>query len=644
MLTGYPTLLNQIKSAGVLWHGSSQPDMDMTQVSLQEMFKPHKIAAMAARHVFHNEFEGLSSLFEFLQSEKQLPGGDIAMILKYCLSAFPYILSQGCGSMHGENFADSENAVITKEYTLLELWFRSQASAKLIYALQNLCVTLNIYPAICFSTMLECCKDLLGTIKLGSGIAMDSRDETMCANWAVRMPKFCPNPGTRQCGGCMLVSYCSFECRKDNWEYHKLVCGGTRSPPEAREAYASGTMNGAKPIDARETVETGESVDAGGSICMDAEKSVDACESMDASKMTDACTAGDIDAGESMSETTGQEREATWTHMVLWDKVPAFGLLGDCPPSRAAGTKELPNPLRLCFDECFDLNNVVETICQMSGDYSGEVKLYINCTNPKAVARNIIICSLLMSLAEGQVDSSAVDAAIAVWYSAYLTPFQFLFVIETIRCLLSQFQSLLPSASRSLFDRMFDRDDQNMGFIHKTVDDLAEIFDSTADAEGLLFHGHVGIKSRIRARFSGLHICKHLYTMQFLPWASMQLHPTRESSLQKFDSSARVDEFRVGSHAAALARFRHSGVLLPFGQFSGHHALPNPTLFQAIPTSHAAWIAEANALDPLSGWNIEKVKTHSMGEIYMHTVLISSNYDLCSNLKVLTRWQCISRS
>lgn len=57
---------------------------------------------------------------------------------------------------------------------------------------------------------------------------------SVCLQYSMHRCKICGKSSTFVCSVCKVVSYCSKECQKRDWKYHKLICGKIQSDYTSR--------------------------------------------------------------------------------------------------------------------------------------------------------------------------------------------------------------------------------------------------------------------------------------------------------------------------------------------------------------------------------------------------------------------------
>eukprot|EP00250_Pteridium_aquilinum_P007264 c1701_g1_i1 orf=1-1173(-) len=210
----------------------------------------------------------------------------------------------------------------------------------------------------------------------------------------------------------------------------------------------------------------------------------------------------------------------------LWGNVPAYGILG-----RHIKADDIPHNLSLCFCASGDLRNVIETVCQLPDMYGGQVTIYINDHNPLIMARNFLMLKLLQVYCY-----DALDAVIALWYSAAMTHSQSI-VIDGV-----------------------------------VIDTLKSTVGCGRDKEL-----HVDFKphsSSTLSVYDGFKIWPLLARMSACKATMQEVWSCRSEKLKgglKFNGKTAC---LWPSHQVAWEEFCERGLLLPFGAYHMHHCAP----------------------------------------------------------------------
>ncbi|EME83216.1 uncharacterized protein MYCFIDRAFT_45968 [Pseudocercospora fijiensis CIRAD86] len=170
----------------------------------------------------------------------------------------------------------------------------------------------------------------------------------------------CGNHGTRVCGGCRLVLYCSGECQKAHWQDHKKYC---RSPLIKSDWEPGWIREGRVPTFVVPTEQAGQ-------------------------------------------EPFGGKK-------FFWGNVPAFDIV-NLPGNEG---KNFAGNLRLLFAASGDLRNVFLTLASLPSSYSGTVTATVNDLDFEVVARNVIMLLIMLS---AENNTLATQSIIHLWYSAFL--------------------------------------------------------------------------------------------------------------------------------------------------------------------------------------------------------------------------------
>lgn len=295
---------------------------------------------------------------------------------------------------------------------------------------------------------------------------------------------------------------------------------------------------------------------------------------------------------ESASDTTGLRSKPVSTSSkkailksesdFLWGNVPAYSILG-----QDIKAVDIPQNLFLCFSASGDLRNVIETICQLPNKFAGQVTVYINDHNPMVVARNFLMLKLLQVY-----HYDAVDAIIALWYSAAMTHSQSIVtdgvVIDTlkntVRCgKQGEFQvNFKPFSSSTL-----------------SVENGAQVWPLLARMSASKCSMQSIWSSRMEKLKSGL----------------------------KFDCKTACLR---PSHQVAWKEFQEQGLLLPCGACHAHHCAPNKFLLHPLD----GWVISGDA-NPFSGWDIMNVlATGTMHGVAKSDLFASLFFHLRSKLQI----------
>ncbi len=110
----------------------------------------------------------------------------------------------------------------------------------------------------------------------------------------------------------------------------------------------------------------------------------------------------------------------------LWGNVPAYGLFGN-------HLGNLPGHIWVCFAASGDLQNTIETVCQLPEHFQGSLAVYLNDYDPKIAFKNLLRLELLRFYG-----FEAIDTVIALWCSVLLTANQLLVGDNAARTLLDR--------------------------------------------------------------------------------------------------------------------------------------------------------------------------------------------------------------
>ncbi|GJE94082.1 zf-MYND and DUF4470 domain-containing protein [Phanerochaete sordida] len=184
-------------------------------------------------------------------------------------------------------------------------------------------------------------------------------DEAPCAFVNPATRDECLKAGSRVCGGCRLVKYCSKRCQKKHWQLHARDCKDPIRSQDWQPAWVE--PDGVRvPLFA-----------------------------------------------------TGLVGMHPLSHgLPLWGRNPAMDILN--LPADVAAT----NPdINLAFIASGDLRNVVRTVNGLPADYAGKLTILLNDEDDYITARNIILLQLLANILDKR---KAADVALHFWYSAFI--------------------------------------------------------------------------------------------------------------------------------------------------------------------------------------------------------------------------------
>ncbi|PYI11901.1 hypothetical protein BO78DRAFT_440822 [Aspergillus sclerotiicarbonarius CBS 121057] len=268
--------------------------------------------------------------------------------------------------------------------------------------------------------------------------------------------------------------------------------------------------------------------------------------------------------GDEMAEYFGENK-------YLWGNLPAIDLL-------RLGSNEgegYDQTLRVLFAASGDLRNLVKTIAQLPSSYSQPLEITVNDLDFDVVARNIVL--LLLSLAVEEADE-AVDCIIHLWYSAFVRESDIDILQRRVRPLIEDVCGKIKGkTAESLFAKTWKFGQRSLRVVLK------------------------------KSSWSRL-----LHFME-VP-ASLTVERARMIRAANTLAESRQD-YRdrhmcclSPSHRIAFNKFRHDGLLLPFGYPRHEFQVPNPTFFQ----THNSWPMKDDA-DPRSGWSSKEVSDMSSG-------------------------------
>ncbi|KAI9670303.1 MAG: hypothetical protein M1831_006517 [Alyxoria varia] len=245
----------------------------------------------------------------------------------------------------------------------------------------------------------------------------------------------------------------------------------------------------------------------------------------------------------------------------LWGNTPAIDVLQLEQNEGESYAKDLS----VCFAASGNIRNVLQTVVSVPESYKGTLKVVMNDIDMDVVALNFCIIALL---ARGPLEKEdCLDTVIHLWYSARLKPSHVDAVKAHVRPIVAD-----------VVDKI-----QNQG--------ASQMLSKKMKLTG-------GNTLRV--------ILKRDQWMQLL--SKLDSEPPAAVAKQSRDTmlSARIDhhdralfEIRRNLHQrCSRNKFRHDGVLVPFGACADECTIPNPFLH----TSTGQW-TQKDAADPLHGWH-----------------------------------------
>ncbi|KAK0466665.1 hypothetical protein IW261DRAFT_1346445 [Armillaria novae-zelandiae] len=333
-----------------------------------------------------------------------------------------------------------------------------------------------------------------------------------CANQSTSKSRFCLNNGTMSCSGFFLVRYCSKECQLKHWGSHKYDCRNVLRSPSWTPAWV------------RE-------------------------------KRTPNFVHGDLD-----SAPPGMPQGVPPVFgmgLILWGNIPAVDIINAVDNE---GMSDIRNrDISLAFVASGDLRNMVRTINELPGDYSGTIKIVLNDFNPIVVCRNLMTLSILGIIEDVE---EAAEHALHLWYSIF-QPLSY----ET--------RVLVPVSESKIFRNINDTPTQ---LTPSTT--VCTTFSSNTIAFLL---DQLRLKDRDP------------------PVANNALNRIMNAP-ERVDYRDRYYASLKPSHRLALKEWRSYGLVLPFGAINAHMAIPNPWLF-----THDDHLMLNDSAHPFDGWDFDEM-------------------------------------
>jgi hypothetical protein len=203
----------------------------------------------------------------------------------------------------------------------------------------------------------------------------------------------------------------------------------------------------------------------------------------------------------------------------------------------------------------------MKTINSLPEQYSGHLDVLINDLNPYVTGRNVVLLLILGTLAD---EDMAVDVALHFWYSTFF-PAEYNIKISS---------SIIPVLHHS--------------------------GQRQANGSGLSSPYPLGPKSALFTAVTGeLKLCFEHYISSdsiSVRAAQAEYNRVRQAPWRRDHRDRMYCQLRP-SHRVAFHRFRHHGIVLPFGAPNAHFNAPNPSLF----TFDGKWL-QTDFADPLEGW------------------------------------------
>ncbi|CAG8531025.1 22522_t:CDS:2 [Gigaspora margarita] len=199
---------------------------------------------------------------------------------------------------------------------------------------------------------------------IGSGVDGKPLEQVICANINTTNLSFCKNIGDKLCTNCRVIFYCSKECQKMHWKYHKIDCKSDIASKNWQPNYIKEVR---------------------------------------------------MPSFFSNSPTMPFFNPLTKVEY-LWGNMPAIDIIKLASNEFADDKSRFNEPIDLLFAASGDLNDIIISMNGLPLNFDQPINICVNDYAEKIVARNFIILYLLAKLGK-----SAIDIAIQIWYSSALT-------------------------------------------------------------------------------------------------------------------------------------------------------------------------------------------------------------------------------
>ncbi|KAI1407308.1 hypothetical protein F5Y13DRAFT_183489 [Hypoxylon sp. FL1857] len=258
-------------------------------------------------------------------------------------------------------------------------------------------------------------------------------------------------------------------------------------------------------------------------------------------------------------------------HIYLWGDVPAVDVIR---LSENEG-REFRGSLDILFAAPGNIRNAIYSVVNLPQSYRGPLNILVNDFELAMVARNVIF--LLIFFLEDD-PTMAAEYVLHIWYSALVT---------------KQCHSMLQEKIKPVIKAVCDK------IVHKPGSVLLSKTWSFGDSSLRL----VLTRDRWFSLLSYFDVPRGL--------AKDSAHLLRANvtaDLDKVDHFERDLCHKSPAARVATAKFRHDGILLPFGQRREEFMVPNPTIFYA----GRPWPLVEDA-DPTSEWPIKAAAEFNIG-------------------------------
>ncbi|KAF8800836.1 hypothetical protein BYT27DRAFT_7245483 [Phlegmacium glaucopus] len=186
-----------------------------------------------------------------------------------------------------------------------------------------------------------------------------------CANVQVEQYTACENQGKLACGACKLVSYCSKECQREHWKFHKRDCKNRMRSENWMPIW-----------------------------------------------VVENRLPSFINSENSEQEFERRGKEEFATGCSLWGNTPATDVI-----NLAYNEKDARRDFSLAFVASGDLRHVVHTINALPSNFMGNLDILVNDVTLPVICRNIVLLIILGTIPD---EKNAADVALHFWYSAFI--------------------------------------------------------------------------------------------------------------------------------------------------------------------------------------------------------------------------------
>ncbi|CAG8808626.1 7169_t:CDS:1, partial [Dentiscutata erythropus] len=187
---------------------------------------------------------------------------------------------------------------------------------------------------------------------IGSGVDGKQLEQVMCANINVTTRFTCKNVGDKLCTNCRVIFYCSKECQKMHWKFHKTECKSDIASKDWQPNYIK--------------------------------------EKRTPSFFSDSPSMPFFNPMKKVE--------------YLWGNMPAIDIVKIAFNELADGKSSFNKPINLLFAASGDLNDIITSINGLPLDFDQPVNICVNDYAERVVVRNFIILYLLAKLGKNAID------------------------------------------------------------------------------------------------------------------------------------------------------------------------------------------------------------------------------------------------